>query len=211
VFEDALYLLDINVNLFSGLKYYKARGYLEKNRLYTPQRKIITILNIVKMGFFVLLKGQKSRSAFANFYYSSHKDDFYIPILARPLKAGPTRFNALKRIIPKPSLYKPKDRQRSEVSKGVTIGKDGFKDLSSWESTERRPRMPEDRPYVPVESQEVTVEPDEASISGLDPETSRRTAKERPYMLAEPRDVEETDNTYRNPRGYNALLQLVNF
>ena len=36
VFEDVLYLLDINVNLFSGLKHYKSGDYLEKNRLYTP-------------------------------------------------------------------------------------------------------------------------------------------------------------------------------
>ncbi len=33
VFEDVLYLPDINVNLFSGLKHYKAKGYLKKNRL----------------------------------------------------------------------------------------------------------------------------------------------------------------------------------
>ena len=33
VFEDVLYLSSINVNLFSGLKYYKAEGYFEKNRL----------------------------------------------------------------------------------------------------------------------------------------------------------------------------------
>ncbi len=33
VFEDALDLLDIDVNLFSGLKHYKSGGYLEKNRL----------------------------------------------------------------------------------------------------------------------------------------------------------------------------------
>ena len=36
VFEDVLNLLDIDVNLFNGLKYYKLRGYFEKNRLYTP-------------------------------------------------------------------------------------------------------------------------------------------------------------------------------
>ncbi len=46
--------------------------------------------------------------------------------------------------------------------------------------------MPEDRPCVPVESQEVTVEPDEAPISGLDPETSRGTAREKPCVSAEP-------------------------
>ncbi len=69
--------------------------------------------------------------------------------------------------------------------------------------------MPEDRPCVPVESQEVTVEPDEASISGLNPETSQGTARERPCVPAEPRDMEETDNTRRNPRGYNASLQLA--
>ncbi len=34
VFEDTLYLLDIDVNLFSGLKYYKSKGYFKKNRLY---------------------------------------------------------------------------------------------------------------------------------------------------------------------------------
>ena len=33
VFEDALYLPDIDVNLFNGLKYYKSKDYLEKNRL----------------------------------------------------------------------------------------------------------------------------------------------------------------------------------
>ncbi len=69
--------------------------------------------------------------------------------------------------------------------------------------------MPEDRPYKPIESQEMTVMPEQASISGLDPKTSRGTAKERPYILVEPRDVEETDDTRRNPRGYNALLQLA--
>ena len=55
----------------------------------------------------------------------------------------------------------------------------------------------------------MTVGPDETLIGGLDPETSRGTARERLYVPAEPRDVEETDNMYRNPRGYNALLQLV--
>ncbi len=33
VFKDILYLPDIDVNLFNGLKHYKLRGYLEKNRL----------------------------------------------------------------------------------------------------------------------------------------------------------------------------------
>ncbi len=70
--------------------------------------------------------------------------------------------------------------------------------------------MPEDRPYIPVESQEVTVEPNEALIGGLNLETSRGTAKEKPYIPVEPRDIEETDVIYRNPKGYNVLLQLVN-
>ena len=33
MFEDVLYFLDIDVNLFNGLKHYKSGGYLEKNRL----------------------------------------------------------------------------------------------------------------------------------------------------------------------------------
>ena len=69
--------------------------------------------------------------------------------------------------------------------------------------------MPENKPCEPIESQEVTIKPNEALINGLDPETSRETVRERPYVPAEPRDVEETVDTCRNPRGYTALLQLV--
>ena len=131
MFEDVLYLFNINVNLFSGLKHYKSRGYLEKNRLYTSQRGIITKLNIVKTGFFILLKGYKSRSTFANFCFNSYKDDFYIFIPAKPLKTGLIRPNASEGKTPKPSFYRPKDRQRSKVSKRVNTGNNGFKDFSS--------------------------------------------------------------------------------
>ncbi len=55
----------------------------------------------------------------------------------------------------------------------------------------------------------MTIEPDEASIDGLDLETSRGTAKERFCVSVEPQDVEETDDMRRNPKGYNALLQLI--
>ncbi len=131
IFKDTLYLPDINVNLFNGLKYYKSKGYLEKNRLCTFQGGIITRLNIVKTGFFIPLKGHKSRSAFTNFCFSSYKDDFYILIPARPLKIGPTKLNASKKGTPKPDLHKPKDRQRSKVSKKVKTRDNGFKDPSS--------------------------------------------------------------------------------
>ncbi len=131
MFENALYLPGIDVNLFNDLKHYKARNYLEKNKPYTLQGRTITILNIAKTGFFVLLKGQKSCSAFANCCYSSHKDDFYISIPAKLLKTGPTRPNASEKITLKLSLHRPKDRQRSQVSKGVTTRKDGFKNPSS--------------------------------------------------------------------------------
>ena len=163
-------------------------------------------MNIVKTGFFIFLKGPKSNGAFANFCYGFYKDDFYISILARPLKVGPNKFNASKKVTPKLGPYRSKDRHRFVVSEGITIGNNGFKDSSSWESIERGPCVPEDRPCEPVESQEVIVGPDEALIDGLDLETSRETARERPYVFAEPRDVEETDDTRRNPRGYNALL-----
>ncbi len=92
------------------------------------------------------MKGYKSCSAFTNFYFNSYRDDFYILILARPLKVGPIRFNVLKRGTSKPGLYRPKDRQRSEVLKKINIEDNGFKDLSSWESTKRGPYMSEDRP-----------------------------------------------------------------
>ena len=163
-------------------------------------------MNIAKTGFFILLKGPKSSGAFANFCYGFHRDDFYIPIPTRPLKVGPNKPNVSEKITPKPGLHRPKDRHRSMVSEGITIGNNGFKDLSSWESTERGPRMPEDRLYKPVESQEVTIGPNEVPIDGLNPETSRGTAKKRFYIPIELRDIEETDDTHKNPKNYNALL-----
>ena len=168
-------------------------------------------MNIVKTGFFILLKNYKSRSTFINFYFSSYKNDFYIFISVRPLKVGFIRLNVLKRETSKSNLHKPKDYQRSEVSKRVNIKNNGFKDSNSWKSTKRELYMPEDRPYKPVESQKVTIRPEQASINGLDPETSRGTVRKRLYIPAAPRDVEETDDTRRNSKGYNILLQLVSF
>ena len=69
--------------------------------------------------------------------------------------------------------------------------------------------MPKNRLCKPIESQEVTVGPDEAPIGGLNPETSRGTVKERPRMPTESRDEVKMDDTRRNPKGYNALLQFV--
>ncbi len=66
-------------------------------------------LNIVKIGFFILLKRFKNSSVFTNFYYSFYKDDFYISILIRPLKIRLNKFNVLKEVTPKPSFYKFKD------------------------------------------------------------------------------------------------------
>ncbi len=206
IFENVLYFLDINVNLFNDLKYYKSKGYLEKNRLYISQRKIITRLNIVKTGFFIPLKGHKNSNAFANFCYNFYKDDFYIFILAKPLKARPNKSNASKKVIPKSNLYKSKDCQQFEISKKINIGNNGFKDLNFWESTKERLCMPKDKPCEPVESQEVTIGLEQAFINGLNPETSRRTARERLRMPAEPRNIEETNDTHRNPKDYNALL-----
>ncbi len=131
MFKDVLYLFDIDVNLFSSLKHYKSKGYLEKNRLCTFQGRIIAKLNIVKTGFFIFLKGYKSRSVFVNFCFSSYRDDFYIFISVRPLKIGPIRFNVLKGETSKLGFYRPIDCQRSEVLKGVNIGNNGFKDLNS--------------------------------------------------------------------------------
>ncbi len=131
VFEDVLYLFNIDVNLFNSLKHYKSGGYFQKNRLYTSQEKIITKLNIAKIGFFIPLKRPKNNGAFANFYYGSYKDDFYILIPARPLKIGSNKPNASKRVTPKPGPHRLKDRHRSVVSKRVTTGNNSFKDLNS--------------------------------------------------------------------------------
>ncbi len=52
----------------------------------------------------------------------------------------------------------------------------------------------------------MTIRPKQASISRLNPETSRGTARKRPYMPTEPRDMEKTNDTYKNPKDYNVLL-----
>ena len=87
-------------------------------------------LNIVKTNFFIFLKGYKSSSTFINFCYSSHKNDFYIPILTKPLKIGPNKSNVLEGVTSKSSLYRSKDRQQFEILKRINTGNNGFKDLS---------------------------------------------------------------------------------
>ncbi len=82
------------------------------------------------------MKGYKSSSVFINFCYRSYKDDFYILILAKPLKVELNKFNILKGVILKLSLYKLKDCQWSEVLERVDIRNNGFKDFNSWESVE---------------------------------------------------------------------------
>ncbi len=109
-------------------------------------------MNIVKTGFFIFLKDHKSSNVFVNFYYNSYKDDFFIPISARSLKAGFNKLNVSKGVTPKSGPYRPKDCHRSEVSKEVNIRNNGFKDPNSWESIERGLHIPEDRPCEPVES-----------------------------------------------------------
>ena len=88
-------------------------------------------MNIVKTGFFVSLKDYKSCNAFANFCFSFYRDDFYMLILAKPLKVGPIRPNASKRETLKLGLHRPKNRQRSKVSEGINTGNNNFKDLNS--------------------------------------------------------------------------------
>jgi len=74
------------------------------------------------MGFFIFLKGYKSRSVFVNFCFNFYKTDFYILVPVRPLKVGPIRPNVSKGETLKLGLYRPIDRQRSEVLEVVNIG-----------------------------------------------------------------------------------------
>ncbi len=104
------------------------------------------------MGFFIPLKGLKSNSVFINFCYSFYKDDFFIFILVKPLKVRFNKLNVLEGVTLKLGFYRSKDRHRSEVSEGINIGDNSFKDPKSWESIERGPYMPEDRPCELIES-----------------------------------------------------------
>ncbi len=98
------------------------------------------------------MKGFKSSSVFANFYYGSYKDDFYILIPIRFLKVGPNKSNTLEQVTPKPGPYRFKDCHWFMVLEGVTIENNGFKDLSFWESIERGLCMSENRFCELVES-----------------------------------------------------------
>jgi hypothetical protein len=55
--RNALYFPFIDVNLFSGIKHYKAGGYLEKETLKSAKGTTIGLLNFQKSGFFLQLEG----------------------------------------------------------------------------------------------------------------------------------------------------------
>ena len=54
---DALYCLNFDVNLISGLRHYKAGGSLVYRYLKDSKKNTIALLNLDKTGFFLPLEG----------------------------------------------------------------------------------------------------------------------------------------------------------
>ena len=57
--QNALYLLNFNVNIVSRQKHYKAGGVLIKETLYGTNKKPCGALNVKKHGFFLIIEGKK--------------------------------------------------------------------------------------------------------------------------------------------------------
>ena len=57
--QNALYLPNLNINIVSGQKHYKADGVLIKETLYSTNKKPYGALNVKKHGFFLTIEGKK--------------------------------------------------------------------------------------------------------------------------------------------------------
>ena len=57
--QNALYLPNLNINIVSGQKHYKAGGVLIKKTLYGTDKKPYGALNVKKHGFFLTIEGKK--------------------------------------------------------------------------------------------------------------------------------------------------------
>ena len=57
--QNALYLPNLDVNIVSGQKHYKAGGVLIKETLYGTDKKPCGALNVKKHGFFLTIEGKK--------------------------------------------------------------------------------------------------------------------------------------------------------
>ena len=57
--QNALYLPNLNINIVSGQKHYRAGGVLIKETLYGTDKKPCGALNVKKHGFFLTIEGKK--------------------------------------------------------------------------------------------------------------------------------------------------------
>jgi hypothetical protein len=57
VLKKALYIPTIDINLFSGIRHYKAGGYLDRETLKGPSGATIAVLDFQRSGFFLQIEG----------------------------------------------------------------------------------------------------------------------------------------------------------
>ncbi|KAK2069824.1 hypothetical protein P8C59_004371 [Phyllachora maydis] len=69
VLDNVLYLLNIDINIISGVRHYNSGGCLIKETLYRGDRRCIAVLDFKKLGFFLNVKGSSKPILHANFAF----------------------------------------------------------------------------------------------------------------------------------------------
>ncbi|KAK2073782.1 hypothetical protein P8C59_008031 [Phyllachora maydis] len=69
VLDNVLYLLNIDINIVSGVRHYDSGGCLIKETLYGGDRRCIAVLDFKKSGFFLDVKGSSKPILHANFAF----------------------------------------------------------------------------------------------------------------------------------------------
>ncbi|KAK2070926.1 hypothetical protein P8C59_005387 [Phyllachora maydis] len=69
VFDNVLYLPNININIVSRVRHYNSGGCLIKETLYRGNRRYIAVLDFKKSGFFLDVKGSSKPILHANFAF----------------------------------------------------------------------------------------------------------------------------------------------
>ena len=92
--NNALYIPQLNVNLFNRIRHYKAGGKLSHYRLYNRYNQVIGIFNFFITGFFLPLKGIETPKAHILFNNS------HTIIQAKKGKLGPSGPNISPRAYP---------------------------------------------------------------------------------------------------------------
>ena len=111
--QNALYLPNLNINIVSRQKHYRAGGILIKETLYNTNKKPYGTLNVKKHGFFLTIKGKKPPIINTLAYYHIIRQARELhPVQDRLIIELPQQLNIRpEEYIKVPTTPKPKDIQ----------------------------------------------------------------------------------------------------